>query len=205
VTVVSRGKAAARIGAAPDAFAAASADHRPRNHPQPLFADDAGMTRRSGVRLPGGGHQEATQTGPSLRVTWPGLSRRWARLLAALELLVALPAVPSGIALIRDGMGMDRAWIDHTLLPDYTIPGVLLLGVIGGGTAAAAGLTLTHPRAGRPAALAAGVVLLAWLVIETLMIGWHGGPQLGLDLAYGALAAALAAAGLHGIDLRLEP
>jgi hypothetical protein len=203
VTVVSRGKAAERIGAGPDAVVAAIADHRPRKHRHPLFADDAGMTRRSGVRLPGGGHHEATQAGPTLWVTWAGLSRRWARLLAALELLVALPAVPSGIALMRDGMGMDRAWIDHTLLPDYTIPGVLLV-VIGGGMAAAAGLTLTHPRAARPAALAAGVGLLAWLAIETLMIGWHGGPQLGLDLAYGALAAGLAAAGLHGIELRLE-
>lgn len=127
-----------------------------------------------------------------------------ALLLAALELLIALPAVPSGIALMRDGMGMDRAWIDHTLLPDYTIPGVLLLTAIGGGTAAAAVLTLARPQLGRPAALAAGVVLLVWLAIETLMIGWHGGPQLALDLAYAALGAALAAAGLHGADLRVE-
>jgi hypothetical protein len=144
------------------------------------------------------------QTGLSLTLAWRGLSRRGALLLAALELLVAFPAVPSGIALIRDGMGMDRAWIDHTLLPDYTIPGVLLLAVIGGGTAAAAALTLARPQLGRPAALAAGAVLLAWLAIETLMIGWHGGPQLGLDLACGALGAALATAGLHGADIRVE-
>jgi hypothetical protein len=170
------------------------------------------MTRRSGVRLPGGGHPRITvtssatpaKTGLSLIVAWRCLSRRGALLLAALELLVAVPAVPSGIALIRDGMGMDRAWIDHTLLPDYTIPGVLLLAVIGGGTAAAAALTLARPQLGRPAALVAGVVLLAWLAIETLMIGWHGGPQLGLDVAYGALGAALMTAGLHGADIRLE-
>ena len=113
-----------------------------------------------------------------------------------------MPAVPSGIALIRDGMGLDRAWIDHTLLPDYTIPGVLLVAVIGGGSAAAAAVTLARPRLGRPAALAAGSVLLAWLAIETLMIGWHGGPQLVLDVAYGGLGAALTAAGVHGLDVR---
>ena len=104
---------------------------------------------------------------------------------------------------MHDGMGMDRAWIDHTLLPDYTIPGVLLLAVIGGGFSGAAAVTLMRPHLGRPAALAAGVVLLLWLAIETLMIGWHGGPQLALDLAYGGLAAALATAGLHGLDLRV--
>jgi hypothetical protein len=199
-----RGKAAAKIGAGPDAGPAGSADHPPQKHPQPLFADDAGMTRRSGVRLPGGGHptRRPVPAQVSLSLAWRGLSRPQALLLAALELLVALPAVPSGVALIRDGMGMDRAWIDHTLLPDYTIPGVLLLAVIGGGSAAAAAVTLTRPGLGRPAALLAGALLLAWLAIETLMIGWHGGPQLVLDLGYGALGAALAAAGLPGVEVR---
>lgn len=196
-----RGKPAAKIGAGPDAASAASVDDRRRNHPHPLFADDAGMTRRSGVRLPGGGHQQTS--GLSITVVWRGVSRTGAILLAAIELLVALPAVPSGFALMRDGMGMNRAWIDHTLLPDYTIPGVLLLAVIGGGTAAAAALTLARPHLGRPAALAAGVVLLAWLAIETLMIGWHGGPQIPLDLAYGGLGAALTAVGLRGLTVRV--
>jgi len=163
------------------------------------------MTRRSGVRLPGGGHSPGTgRAGLSITLTWRRLPRWGARTIAAAELLVALPAVPSGIALMRDGMGMDRAWIDHTLLPDYTIPGVLLLVVIGGGAATAAAATLLRPHLGPPAALAAGVVLLLWLAIETLMIGWHGGPQLVLDLAYGGLGAALAAAGLHRLEVRVR-
>jgi hypothetical protein len=142
------------------------------------------------------------RAGLSISLAWPPLSRPGTLLVAALELLIAVPAVPSGIALMRDGMGMDRAWIDHTLLPDYTIPGVLLLAVVGGGAAAAAAVTLVRPQLGRPAALAAGVVLLLWLAIETLMIGWHGGPQLVLDLAYGGLGAALVFAGLRGVEVR---
>lgn len=217
MTARRRGKAAHRIGARPDAAAAARADHPTEAAPHPLFADDAGMTRRSGVRLPGGGHHgtaarpgmasppTSAPAGLAVRVAWRGLSRPAAILVAALELLVALPAVPSGIALMRDGMGMDRAWIDHTLLPDYTIPGVLLLVVIGGGTAAAAAVTLARPRAGRPVALAAGAVLLLWLTVETLMIGWHGGPQLALDLAYGGLGGALATVGLRGLEVRSTP
>lgn len=195
-----RGKAAEKIGARPDAAGRGGADHRVRQHPHPLFADDAGMTRRSGVRLPGGGHPDPS-AGISLRLGWSGLSLRGAASAALLELLVALPAVPSGIALMRGGMGMHRAWIDHTLLPDYTIPGILLLVVIGGGAAAAATATLVRPQLARPAALASGVVLLAWLAIETLMIGWHGGPQLVLDLAYGAIGCVLAAVGLRGMGV----
>ncbi len=171
------------------------------------------MTRASGVRLPGGGHPEGEV------VRWPhrrhepdrrsrsrshgARPRAAARLiLAAIELLVAIPAVPSGVALVRDGMGLDTAWIDHTLLPDYTIPGVLLMVVIGGGMALAAAAVLTRPRLARPAALGAGLVLLAWLAIETLMLGWHGGPQLGLDVAYGAFGLCLMAAGLRPVRVR---
>jgi hypothetical protein len=138
----------------------------------------------------------------SLTLQWPTPSRRLRWALAAIELAVAIPAVPSGIALIRDGMGLDTAWIDHTLLPDYTVPGLLLLVVIGGGMALAAAAALMRPRLALPAALAMGVILLSWLAIETLMIGWHGGPQLGLDVVYGALGLSLVAAGLRPVRVR---
>ncbi len=146
----------------------------------------------------------ATPAGASFSMTveWPAPSRRRRLALAAAELAVAIPAIPSGIGLVRDGMGLDTAWIDHTLLPDYTVPGVLLLVVIGGGMALAAAAALLRPRLALPAALAMGTVLLAWLAIETLMIGWHGGPQLGLDLAYGALGLGLVAAGARPVRVR---
>jgi hypothetical protein len=149
----------------------------------------------------------ATTSSPasfSVTLRWRPPTRRAAALLAAAEMLVAAPAVPSGIGLVRDGMGLDPAWIAHTLLPDYTIPGVLLATVIGGGIGCAAVLTLTYRRLAYPLALASGVVLLAWLAIETLMLGWHGGPQLPLDLVYGSLGAALAAAGLRTLDIGRE-
>jgi hypothetical protein len=141
----------------------------------------------------------------SLTLEWPTPLRRVRLALAAVELAVAIPAVPSGIALIRDGMGLNTAWIDHTLLPDYTVPGLLLLVVIGGGMPLAAAAALWRPRLALPAALAMGTVLLAWLAIETLMIGWHGGPQLGLDLVYGALGLGLVAAGLRTVRVRRSP
>jgi hypothetical protein len=143
------------------------------------------------------------RAGVRITLSWsvPARSTRLAH--AAVELLVAVPAVPSGVALVRDGMGLDTGWIDHTLLPDYTIPGILLAVVIGGGMALAAAVTLTRPRLAAPAALAMGVVLLGWLAVETLMIGWHGGPQLGLDLVYGAFGVCLTAAGLRTVRVSL--
>jgi hypothetical protein len=138
----------------------------------------------------------------SLTLEWPPPSRRLRLTLAAIELAVAIPALPSGVGLIRDGMGLDTAWIDHTLLPDYTVPGLLLLVVIGGGMALAAAAALGRPRLALPAAVAMGLILLAWLAVETLMIGWHGGPQLGLDLIYGALGVCLVAAGLRHVRVR---
>ena len=50
-------------------------------------------------------------------------------------------------------------------------------------------------------ALAMGVVLLVWLAVETLMIGWHGGPQLPLDLVCGGLGAALIGLALPSTSL----
>jgi hypothetical protein len=46
-----------------------------------------------------------------------------------------------------------------------------------------------------------GAVLLVWLAVETLMIGWHGGPQLPLDVLCGSLGAALVALGLRSASV----
>jgi hypothetical protein len=111
--------------------------------------------------------------------------------MAAIELAVGLAAIPGGIGLIRDGMGMDVAWIDHTLLPGWQIPGLLLAVGVGGGMLAAAALSLRRPPLAAAAAMAMGLLLLCWLAMETLMVGWHGGPQPFLDALCGGLAAAL--------------
>ena len=114
-----------------------------------------------------------------------------ARSMAAIELVLGLAAVYGGVGLIRDGMGMDVAWIDHTLLPGWEIPGVLLAVVIGGGMLAAAAVSMRRRSLAASAAITMGSVLLGWLAVETLMVGWHGGPQPVLDVVCGGLAVAL--------------
>ena len=114
---------------------------------------------------------------------------------------MGLAAVAGGVGLVRDGSGLDTAWIEHTLLPSWTIPGVLLAVLVGGGMLTAAAISLRDRALAAPAALAMGAVLLVWLAVETLMIGWHGGPQLPLDVLCGSLGAALVALGLRSASV----
>jgi len=116
--------------------------------------------------------------------------------MVGIELAMGLSAVAGGVSLVRDGSGLDTAWIDHTLLPSWTITGILfavLAVLVGGGMLAAAAVSARSRRLAAPAALLMGAVLLAWLAVETLMVGWHGGPQLPLDLLCGGLAVGLVA------------
>ena len=122
--------------------------------------------------------------------------RRRVAAVVSIELVLGIAAVLGGLGLVRDGSGLEVAWIAHTLLPSWTIPGILLAGLVGGGMLTAVVLTLRRPALTAPAAFTMGAVLLAWLAIETLMIGWHGGPQLPLDALCGGLAAALVALAL---------
>ena len=87
----------------------------------------------------------------------PGRARAiW---MIVIECLLGLAAIPGGIGLIRDGLGMNRGWIDHTLLPGWEIPGLLLAVVIGGGMLSAALISFRWPRLAAPAGLVMGVVL----------------------------------------------
>jgi hypothetical protein len=136
-------------------------------------------------------HGAVTQPSIELRLSFTQPSRRRVAAMGAIELVMGIAAVLGGLGLLRDGSGLEVAWIEHTLLPSWTIPGILLIVLVGGGMLTAAAVTLRVRALAAPAALAMGLVLLAWLAIETLMIGWHGGPQLPLDILCGGLAAAL--------------
>jgi hypothetical protein len=121
------------------------------------------------------------------------LSRRSRWALAALELFIGVGAVYGGVELLTDadGFGLKEAWLDGSPFPDYTIPGVFLLVVIGGGMIAAAVLTLGGSRLAAPAAIGMGVIVLAFLVVETMVIGYHGATQLPLLVTTALPALAL--------------
>jgi hypothetical protein len=147
-------------------------------------------------------HGAVTQRSIEVRLSFTTPPRRRIAAMVAIELVMGIAAVVGGLELVRDGSGLEVAWIEHTLLPSWTVPGMLLMVLVGGGMVAAAAATLRARTLAAPAALAMGLVLLAWLAIETLMIGWHGGPQLPLDVLCGGLAAALVGLALPSTDVR---
>ena len=172
----------------PAASVAAPSARRPDAGPQPLEA--------KGVAV-GAEIFEA-----QLRSSVPRGPTRLAMLV--IELFIGIPAIPAGVGLMRDGLGMPNEWISHSLFPNYALPGVLLIGLIGGGMVGAAAITLRRSVLAGPAAIAIGLVQIAWLASETFIVGWHGGPQLLLVGIIGLLAVVLLVLGSSVTSVRLQ-
>lgn len=126
-------------------------------------------------------------------VAWDGAfpgSTRW--VVVAVALVLGAGALYGGYGLLSDaeGLGVEEAWLRGPF-DDYTVPGLFLLVVIGGGMLVLAALAAARSRWSALAALAMGGILAAWLVIETAVIGYRGAPQLGLLVLCGGSAAVL--------------
>jgi hypothetical protein len=65
-----------------------------------------------------------------------------------------------------------REWLEGSPFDDYFIPGLVLFVAVGGSLLAAATAVFAGLRRARHAALAAGLVVLGWLAVETLIIGY---------------------------------
>ena len=96
-------------------------------------------------------------------------------LTVAVELLVGISAFFGGYGLLKDaeGLGMPGSWLERSPFSDYKVPGLFLSVIIGGGMIVAALLALRRSPAARAAAQLMGLILLSWLVIETLIIGFR--------------------------------
>ena len=122
-------------------------------------------------------HPRVTPVPRALRARW---------IAAATEIVIGVAAVFGGYGLLSDaeGLGVKQTWLDGSVFPDYTVPGLFLLVVIGGGMLSTAAITVVRER---HAALAAGVmanVLVLWGATETITIGWRGWQQLVLVGAF---------------------
>jgi asparagine N-glycosylation enzyme membrane subunit Stt3 len=122
-----------------------------------------------------------------------GLSPRGRLVLVATELVVGFGAIYGGYGLLTDaeGLGAEESWLEGSPFADYTVPGVVLLVVIGGGLLTAAVLAALGHRLAPGAALVMGVALLTWGVVETVTVGWQGPPQVALLAAFVVAPAAI--------------
>lgn len=114
---------------------------------------------------------------------------------------MGIGATAGGITILVDaeGMGLDPAWIEGSPFADYTVPGLFLLAVIGGGMLLTAGLALARSPLAPLAALGLGLILLTWLGIQSAILGYVGGAQVTLVAICGAHALALIAAALTAL------
>jgi hypothetical protein len=97
---------------------------------------------------------------------------------------------------------MEDESLDGSPFPDYRVPGLFLLIVIGGGMLASAVLALVGSPYARLAALTMGMVLAFWLIIETAVIGFQASEQVVLLVVCGGVALLLLGI---GAGARLRP
>jgi hypothetical protein len=84
----------------------------------------------------------------------------------------ALNAFAGGYYGMSGAEDVPREWLEGSPFDDYFIPGLVLFLVVGGSLLAAAIAVFADLRIARLAALGAGLVVLAWLAVETLIIGY---------------------------------
>jgi hypothetical protein len=105
-------------------------------------------------------------------------ARRW--VVAGIAFSVGGGAVFGGWGLLSDAEGLSAKaeWLEGSPFPDYRIPGLFPLIVIGGGMLLTTLLALRRSRLAGLAALVMATVLVIWGVVETITIGYQGAGQL---------------------------
>jgi hypothetical protein len=92
----------------------------------------------------------------------------WA--LATLDALTGAAAVYGGAELIRDGFGMPDSWPAGTPLTGWVLPGIALLIGVAVPQFTAAVLIAAGVRPGLTAGYLAGLLLIAWIAVELLIL-----------------------------------
>jgi hypothetical protein len=90
--------------------------------------------------------------------------------LAVLDGLTGAAAVYGGVELIRDGFGMPDGWLAGTPLTGWVLPGVALLIGVAVPQLAAAALIGAGARPGLTAGYLAGLLVIAWIAVELLIL-----------------------------------
>jgi hypothetical protein len=94
--------------------------------------------------------------------------------LGVLQAFIGLGAVGGGFALVKDpsggALGIPLDWLVGSPFSDYLIPGIFLLTVNGIGSLMGAVLSFTRRQVAKEVAIALGIILVAWIVIQIFII-----------------------------------
>jgi peptidoglycan/LPS O-acetylase OafA/YrhL len=111
--------------------------------------------------------------------------------LGALLAFAALNAFGGGYYGLAGAKGIPRDWLRGSPFPDYILPSLILVVIVGGSFLLAAVAVFARWRHDRRLAVAAAVIVLAWLASEVAIIGYVSWMQPATAVA-GALILALA-------------
>lgn len=112
-------------------------------------------------------------------------------ILIFLILFQGLSGILGGIGLISDPTGellqIPLSWLDGSPFSDYLIPGLFLLIVLGFLPLVISYGLWKQLRWSWFGSLLLGIVLIIWVVVEILIIGYHSQPP--LQLIYGSIGS----------------
>ena len=108
--------------------------------------------------------------------------------LFVLEIFVALGAIAGGIALLSGvfAQGIPLAWMQGTPFNDYTIPGLILAIVIGGGMSVAAVTVFIQREWAVLISAVAGICMVGFEVVEAASVDSKAGNGLLIVLGFQA-------------------
>lgn len=120
----------------------------------------------------------------------------WVRIsIAFLTGFVALSAMAGGLGMLQGADRFPQEWLGTTPFNDYTIPALLLVLVVGGSSLFAAVTIITGRKGGVLASMAAGLLLVGFIVAELAILNDNeliSGIE-GMYLAIGLVIFGLAA------------
>lgn len=83
---------------------------------------------------------------------------------------VAVTAIGGGITMATGLDPLPQEWLTGTPFNSFVLPGLLLAVLVGGSAAIATYAMVTSPQAGALLSVVAGGLLMAWIVIEVLLL-----------------------------------
>ena len=124
---------------------------------------------------------------------------RYAWIAVAIQLLVAVAAIPVGIQMIADAegapLGLPQEWIDATPFGSYLIPGIALLLMNGVGQLVAAGSAIARHALAPWLTGALGLGLMIWIGVQVVSMPYH--PLQPILFTAGIVEGLVALAWLH--------
>jgi len=141
-------------------------------------------------------------------MTGPRTGRTWG-MYALMGVLVfqGLSGLGGGLLLVVDptgaNIGLPLESLEGSPFPDFLVPGLVLLSLLGvGPLLVTLALRRGHPWAW-PASLGVGAMLLVWLAVQILVVGYQ--PKPPLQLIYGVLGIVILALASFPAGATVDP